>query len=187
MKKFYFDVETTGLDASKHGLIQIAGIIEIDNEVKEKFNFKVNIFENDQVSQDALDKNHTTLKQIKTFEDPEIVKNKLIAIFDRYIDKYNKNDKFTPIGYNVSFDIKFLETFLKKCNFNYFWSYFQGKAIDVYSIVLWLYFSGKIKDIENHKLETLCNHFDIPLNAHDALEDVLATMELLEKLNCFLK
>ena len=33
MKKFIFDLETTGLDAKKHGVIQIAGIIRLDNGV----------------------------------------------------------------------------------------------------------------------------------------------------------
>ena len=32
-KLFYFDVETTGLDAKKHGIHQLSGAIEIDGKI----------------------------------------------------------------------------------------------------------------------------------------------------------
>ena len=32
------------------------------------------------------------------------------------------------------------------------------------------------------KLETLCDHFNITINAHDALSDIQATRELVVKL-----
>ena len=38
-KLFWYDLETTGLRYWKHGIHQIAGLIEIDGEVVEKFNF----------------------------------------------------------------------------------------------------------------------------------------------------
>ncbi len=41
MKVLWFDVETTGLNAVKNDIITIAGIIDIDHVTKEKFYFKV--------------------------------------------------------------------------------------------------------------------------------------------------
>ena len=41
MKAFYFDLETTGTLYWKHGIHQISGAIEIDDEIKERFDFRV--------------------------------------------------------------------------------------------------------------------------------------------------
>ena len=36
--KVFYDLETTGVDVKKHSIHQIAGLIEINDEVVEKFN-----------------------------------------------------------------------------------------------------------------------------------------------------
>lgn len=41
MKVVFFDLETTGTLVNKHGIHQISGMIVIDGEVKETFDFKV--------------------------------------------------------------------------------------------------------------------------------------------------
>ena len=120
MKKLYFDVETTGTNPEKHGLIQFSGIIEINGEIKEKFDFNIKPFESDLIEEKALIVNNKTKEEIKSFPEPNFIKKEIITIFDKYIDKYNREDKFIPIGYNVSFDINFLITFFKKLNDNYY-------------------------------------------------------------------
>jgi DNA polymerase-3 subunit epsilon len=40
MKYFFFDLETTGTKYWKNGIHQISGLIEIDGEIKEKFDFR---------------------------------------------------------------------------------------------------------------------------------------------------
>ena len=40
---------------------------------------------------------------------------------------------------------------------------------------------GTIK-VKNHKLETMCNYYNIPIAAHDAIEDIRATRKLHKKL-----
>ena len=184
MKKLYFDVETTGTNPEKHGLIQFSGIIEINGEIKEKFDFNIKPFESDLIEEKALIVNNKTKEEIKSFPEPNFIKKEIISIFDKYIDKFNREDKFIPIGYNVSFDINFLNTFFKKLDDNYLFSYINPKGIDVYAIFLWLCYSNKICDYtkKDHKLESVCNFFNIPIKAHDALEDILATRKLLEVL-----
>ena len=44
--KMFYDLETTGLEVGKHGIHHISGMIEVDNEIKEKFDFKVRPFPN---------------------------------------------------------------------------------------------------------------------------------------------
>lgn len=41
MKVLFFDLETTGTLVNKHGIHQLSGMIVVDGEVKEKFDFKV--------------------------------------------------------------------------------------------------------------------------------------------------
>lgn len=41
MKILYYDLETTGVKYWKNGIHQIAGMIEIDGEIVEAFNFNV--------------------------------------------------------------------------------------------------------------------------------------------------
>ena len=42
MNILWVDVETTGLDRHRHGIIQIAGMVEVDGEVVETFDLRMN-------------------------------------------------------------------------------------------------------------------------------------------------
>lgn len=181
MKVLYFDTETTGLDKDKNGLIQISGIIEIDGVVTDSFNFKIAPFEKDIIEPDALKVNKTTIEEILTYPKPNIVYSQLLQLFDKYIDKYNKDDKFFPAGYNIKFDLEFLSSFFKKNNNLYFGSYCNWHGIDGLSLVHYMEYLGGLK-LKNYKLGTLCEYFDIQLNAHDANEDITATRELILKI-----
>lgn len=41
MKVLFFDLETTGTLVNRHGIHQISGMVVIDGEVRESFNFHV--------------------------------------------------------------------------------------------------------------------------------------------------
>ena len=182
IKKLYFDCETTGLSAIKNGIIQIAGIIEINNEEMRSFNIKIKPFESDIIKQEALDISGITLEDINGFEDPETAYNSIISMFDNYIDKYDKNDKFIVCGYNVRFDIDFLKEFFVKNGNDYLFSYF-GQIRDPFPIIQYLSSMGKINTF-NNKLSTVCEYFGIDIkNAHDAMADIQATRSLIKKLD----
>lgn len=74
------------------------------------------------------------------------------------------------------------KTILYKNGDVYFGSWFNYKTIDPLSLLHILDGIGSIS-LENYKLETVCKHYDIPLDAHDALNDIKATRELT-KLIC---
>jgi DNA polymerase-3 subunit epsilon len=181
-KVLYFDVETTGLDPVKHDIIQIAGLIEINGEVKEEFEFKVRpLGKEEDISQEALDIHGYTLDVIREFPEARETYNKLTALFGKHIDKYNKMDKFTPAGYNAEFDMNFLKEFFNKNNDVYFGSWVNWKKVDPLPILYFLDYAGRIK-LENYKLATVAAHFGIELNAHDALSDIKATKAILTNL-----
>jgi len=177
MKILWFDTETGGLIPGKHPILTLAGIIEIDGEVKEEFYFKIKPFPNQEIDDYALKVNGITKEEIQTFEEPQIVYKKLSTILGKYCDKYNKFDKYIPAGQNVRFDIDHLKAFYDLIGDKYLFSYLDYHFIDTMAISLLLKKTKSI-DIANVKLETLCAYYQIPLKAHNAQEDIRATRNL---------
>ena len=119
MKVVFFDLETTGTLVNKHGIHQISGMIVIDGEVKETFDFKVQPNPKAEIVQEALDVAGVTKEQILSYPAMGYVYGQFTAILNKYVDKYNKQDKFFLAGYNnASFDNQFLRAwFLQMENF----------------------------------------------------------------------
>ena len=183
IKLLYFDVESTGLDPVKNDIIQIAGIIEIDNVVKEEFNLKCQPHSYENISPEALAINKTTIEELKTRQTSKEMLNKLLVILDRYVFKFNKKDKFFPVGQNINFDVSFLFEFCKKCAFNYIGSYLDYHKADTMDLLMVLMVNKKLP-VGNIKLENACKYFDIELfDAHDAMADIRATRLLWKKLS----
>ena len=186
MKILFFDVETTGLDAKKQDIIQIAGIVEIDGEVKEEFNFTCQPFSYENISKEALEVHGMDIEQLKTFQTPQEMYKKLTKIFDKYINRYNKLDKFIPAGQNVNFDIGFLIEFFKKNGNPYCMAYIDYHKLDLMALTMALHLNGK-EQFENFRLETVANKWGIEFSAHDAMSDIRATRQAILKFGEYLK
>lgn len=183
-KIIFIDTETGGVNPEKAALIQLSGIIRIDKKDVEKFNFYIKPFENSEVTEKALEVQGRTLEELKTdkyVEEKEVYKQ-FINILDKYIDKYDRTDKFIVAGYNVRFDVDILKAFFQRHRNNFLFSYLDSSMLDpLYSIRL-LQIAEILPVLENNKLETWCKHFGIELKAHDSLEDIEATKKLIGKL-----
>jgi exonuclease len=183
-KIIFIDTETGGVNAEKSALIQLSGIIEVDGTEKEKFNFYIKPFENSEINEKALEVQGRTFEELRTdkYIDESIIYKKFLEILDKYIDKYDKDDKFIVAGYNVKFDIDILKAFFERNNNKFLFSYFNSSMLDpLYSVRL-LQVAGMLPVLENNKLETWCKYFNIELKAHDSLQDITATKKLIEKL-----
>jgi len=174
MKLLFLDTETTGVDNTKNGIIQIAGIVEIDGAVKEEFNMMCRPFPGQAVSPDALKVTGKTMDEIRAYPEPQAAYRDLVAILDRYIDRYDKTDKFYMVGQNTKFDYDFLTAWFKNNGNPYFYAYVAYHLIDVIQATALFTVAGQFK-LENMKLATVAKHFGIPLKAHDAMEDIRAT------------
>ena len=184
-KLFYFDVETTGLDAKKHGIHQLSGAIEIDGKIVEKFNQNVKPFGTAVIEPDALKIAGVTIAQISTYRPEDEVYRDLIAMLNRYCDKYVPGDKFFLVGFNnASFDNQFLREFFLRNGDKYFGSYFWSGSLDVF-ILATQKLMGIRHTMADFKLRTVAETLGIVIDEsklHDAMYDIEITREILKRL-----
>lgn len=179
-KLFFVDVETTGTDHTKHGLIQVSGTIEINGEEKEDFNVRIQPFPDDEIDEEALAVTGTSMEGLTDYMDPGEAYDKIIKLLDKYIDKYDKKDKFQMIGYNVRFDEDFIRAFFRKNGDVYFGSWFHWPSIDITNIIAYWYMGSRSK-FKNYKLMTVAKKLGMKVDeerAHDAMYDIEITKKL---------
>ncbi len=177
-KVLYFDVETTGLDPKKHAIIQLAGIIEVGGVVVDEFNIYMQPHEGAEIDKKALEVNGVTREQMATYQVQEEAFKEFGKVLSRHSNQYDKNDKYYPAGYNVQFDLDFLSEWFKRNNDKYLGSRINWRHMDPRPYYNALNFLGLLA-IKNVKLATVCKHYDIEINAHDAMSDIRATRELI--------
>lgn len=131
MKLMFYDLETTGLDSERNAIHQISGRITIEGAIVEYFDFKVAPHEGAEFDDEALDVCHKTKEEICSYPDMDIVFQKFIGMLNKYINKYNKQDKFFLVGFNNRhFDDNFLRKWFERNNSRYFGSYFWSNSFD---------------------------------------------------------
>ena len=182
-KLFHFDCETTGLEAKNNSIFQISGIIEIDGEVKEEFDIKCKPMEGKLIDPGALKVNKMTEAELMTYPQQEDAYKKLINIISKYVDRFDKSDKFFLVGYNVHFDVAFMREFFLRNNDKYFGSFFWSNPIDV-MVLATLGTLNERKSMKNFKLITVAEQFGVELgeDAHEAMADTRATREIFHLL-----
>lgn len=181
MKVLWVDTETTGLSAYKNGVIQISGIVELDGFIVDEFDITTNVFPGDAIEQKALDVNRRTKEEIFDFQPAQTAYKQFSTLLSKYVNKFDKNDKFLLAGYNVGFDADMLLNWFRKAGDKYFYSYFLGGKLDVLSIAM-MYCHLHHVNLPNHKLETVATHFGISADFHDAMDDIRATRDLYYKI-----
>lgn len=185
MKLFYFDLETTCTPPAVVGIHQISGLIEIDNQVVEEFNFKVRPRSDAFYSQDALDICGVTKEQVMEYEPIGLVYSKLTALLSKYVDKYNKRDKFFMVGYNVAhFDAGLLREFFHLNGDEYFGSWFWSVPLDVI-VLAQLYLANIRPDMPNFQQGTVAEKLGVEVDyskLHDALYDIYICRSIFKKL-----
>lgn len=186
MKAFYFDVETTGLDKTKAGLTQLAAIVVIDGVEVDSISLDINPASYNrevEISPEALAVTNKSLEDLANYPLSADQFRVFINFLDKHINKFDKTDKFVPIGYNSQFDMGFMQEWFIDNGHAYFGSYFQYKDVDVFALVKHLAFLGHINST-NHKLGTICDIYGVDLgdNAHDAIADIRATRNLYQVL-----
>jgi len=173
----YFDLETSGLDPVRHCILQAAWIIERDGEILVEREMDVRPFVGADLCLPALDVNGFTLERIKAGAFPERF---LYTLLNDLESQVWGSEIVRPCGHNVQFDVSFLLAAAKRHNISFIGQLDFTKMLDTVSILRFFDLCGKIS-LMNYKLETVCRYFNIPIQAHDALEDVRAVRTVLQK------
>ena len=185
MKILFFDLETTGIRYWRNGIHQISGEIVIDGETKESFNFHVQPNPLCDIDEDALNVCGVTREQIMSYTPMHEVYTELIAMLSKYVDKYDRKDKFFLAGYNnASFDNYFLKAFFVQNGDNYFYSWFWVNSIDI-MVLATQYLLEERHNMPDFKQETVAKVLGIPLEEsqlHNAAYDIYLTKEIYKRL-----
>lgn len=174
-KACFIDVETTGLDPVKNGILQIAGQIEIDGKMEERFNIECRPFDDDEVNAAALAVNGIELDSLKDRQDPREAFSKLKRILSRYVAPYDSTDKFWFFAYNAPFDSGFMREFFNKNGDKYYGSWFWTPAMDLMVLAAACLINER-PSMPNFKLATVAKHLGVEVaeaSLHDAMYDVL--------------
>lgn len=177
-KLFFYDLETTGTNPGRNGIHQISGEIEIDGKTVETFDFKVQPNPKAIIEDAALEVGGVTREQIMAYPPMGQVYTQLVGMLGKYVDKFNKTDKFHLVGYNNrGFDDNFFRGFFLQNNDKFFGSWFWADSIDVL-VLASTFLANRRAELPNFKLATVADFLGIDTTAgklHDASFDIFVT------------
>lgn len=180
IKRLYLDTETTGTDNQIHGIHQLSGYIELDGEVVETFDLKMKPWDGCEYTDEALEVGHVTRDIIDTYTPEAEVFLIFRSMLNRYVNRYDKSDKFVLIGYNAKFDKDMLYQLFVRNNDTYFFSLVWGNHLDIMSIAT-MYLESKRPDMVDFKLITVAQTLGFVIDEkqlHNALYDIWLTREI---------
>jgi DNA polymerase-3 subunit alpha (Gram-positive type) len=157
-----FDVETTGLSAVYDTIIELAAVKVVNGEITDRFESFAN--PHHPLSQTTIDLTGITDDMVENA--PEV--GDVLKQFHEWIGED------ILVAHNASFDMGFLNQGLKRIKYEKL----ENPVIDTLELARFLF-----PQFKNHRLNTLCKHFDIELTQHHrAIYDAEATGYLLWKL-----
>lgn len=182
MKMLFLDVETTGLDPRQHTIHQLSGQVFIDGEFKEEFDFDIQPHERGRIDSAALRVSGLSVAEIMLYPSRQMQSQKFFEILRKYVDRYDKYDKFFFVAYNAHFDNGFLRKFMEQNGDKYFGSYFWSNNIDVMVLA-----AEHLKEVRhkmvNFKQVTVAKELGIEVDEsqlHNSLYDIKIMRQIYE-------
>jgi DNA polymerase-3 subunit epsilon len=181
MVKVFFDAETTGVNYKRNSIIQLAGVIEVDDKVVDAFDYKIKPHPKAEIEQSALEVNKCTVEQIMAYPDMKTVHGQFKDKMTKYVDKYDSKDKAWLIGFNNrAFDDFFLRKFFELSGDNFIGSLFWVDTIDVLCLAS-QYLMNRRSQMPSFKLKRVAIELGIEIESehlHEALYDVKLTRKI---------
>lgn len=166
----FVDIETTGLNADKHEIIEIGVLI---------YNQEADEVEREWVTKIAPSSIETASKKALAINGYIANQNEYTGKLMPSLIKFNSVVKdCVVVGQNIEFDLKFLLCNMSDFNIK---PAFKFIHLELMSLA---WFAIKDTDIPGLSLETICNHFSVcNVGAHSALVDCRRAFEVYRKLN----
>lgn len=186
----WIDLETSGLDTSLAGIIEIGAVMEIDGREVGTFHTYINPASTLIVDPEALEVNGMTLEQIRSAPCESAAKDAFTKWLGQFIDKFDKTDKALIGGFNVGFDVEFIRAFWNRAGDKYLGSWFYWHLVDMRAFAAY-YLRDDWADMPNGKLQTVVkriigddayNNLMEGQQAHTALTDIRGTIEAFHKM-----
>ena len=178
--KIFYDIESTGLNEYKHSIHQIAGLVDIDNEIVEKFDFKTRPHPKALIEPEALSTCKVTKEQILAYPDMKEAYKKFSLLLGRYVDKFDPKQKAWLIGFNNrSFDDRFLFPWFAQNGDTYAGSWFYF-GLDVQSLAA-QYLLNRRANMPSFKLKRVALELGLEID-QDRLHDASYEVELTYKI-----
>jgi|WetSurMetagenome_2_1015567.scaffolds.fasta_scaffold05374_6 DNA polymerase III subunit epsilon len=184
MKLVYIDTETTGTDTKHCAITQLAGTILADGK-SEDFNFFMKPFESALITDEALIVQKKTKEEIMSYPSDKKVFVDFTALLGKYVDRYEKSDKFFFIGYNSRFDSDMIRNWFERNGDKYYGSWFWMPDIDVMALAARALMNVR-STLPNFRLETVAKYLfpnDLEIKNpefHDARYDILMTRKIMQ-------
>lgn len=158
------DVETTGLRANEHEIMEIAALHVVDHQVVNTFSSLVRISAPVPESIVSLTGINDQMLNEEGIPLAEAMQQFLSFVMDRRV-----------VCHNSAFDYAFLKAACRKCHL----PKFRNPYADTLQMA-----KRQLDDVPDYKLATLAANLGIDMSrAHRALDDCQATFALFEKLN----
>jgi DNA polymerase III epsilon subunit-like protein len=187
-KLVFFDLETAGLSAKRHPIVQIAAIAVGETlQPVETFEAKIR-FDERRANRNSLRKNHYHRGVwVRKALEPEDAAKSFAEFLRRHASVTKLGSDGEPyqlaqlVAHNAPFDSEFLWAWYERL-FMYLPARYQ--VFCTLQRAMW-YFEEHPEEPPpgDFKLATLCKHFEVPFHAasaHDALGDVTATVGLYQ-------
>lgn len=176
----WIDVETSAL-GDKAAVLQVALYPVINGEHQKPYTSYIQPHPGAQIDPGALKINKLNPKDFPSYPLPETVVKEMID----YLDKFET--VFSLAAHNVAFDRShFVRLFNRTANYGNYITRFDAVEYCTLEMAKQVFKDKKNKPKSN-KLGDICKYFDIELsNAHDALSDITATVQVYEKLSAMM-
>lgn len=177
----YIDTETTGLDSRYHGITQLSAIAVIDGDEVGVFDMQINPFDNAAVGMIDEKSLAITGKTRKTIESG-VRSRDAIARFADFLERnIPAGQEWQPAGYNVQFDLDFISAAAWRWKIDQrINAVMSHRSIDILAFVRAV--TPAMPPLKSGKLADVCAHFDIHLDAHNSMNDIIATRQLYKQL-----
>ena len=179
--KFFYGLETTGTNVKIHGIHQISGCIEVNDEVVEHFDFKVRPNPKAKIEPEALSHSGVTEEIIMEYPEMKSVHKKIVALLGKYVDRYNPKEKIYLVGFNNrKFDDIFFRAWFEQNGDDFFGSWFWGESLDV-MVQACEYLINRRLAMPSFKLKRVALELGLDVDEtrlHDAVYDISLTRDI---------